>query len=262
MTAPLRRIEGGRRVQHATPDRSASSITIVTVVFNARRLLAKSVESVLSLHRQDVAYIVVDGASTDGTVDYLRASGDRFEYWMSERDRGIYNAMNKAIGLVAPGSFVLFLGAGDTILRLPDADTLAAAQAVGTQVLYGDVLIGEAVFRSSFSRKLQYRNTLHHQGLFVRRCSIPEPWFDESFKVFSDWNLNLQLFTRSASALRLDYTVAYAEPDGISAKLHLREIARLVTKQCGVFSAFLAVIYHGSLHFARYYAGFLSNSRK
>lgn len=258
----VRRIEGGRRVKHATRNRSAPSITIVTVVFNARRLLAKSLESVLSLQRQDVAYIVVDGGSTDGTVDDLRASSDRLEYWMSERDCGIYNAMNKAISLVAPGSFVLFLGAGDTILRLPDTDTLAAAEAVGTHVLFGDVMIGEAVFRSSFSKKLQYRNTLHHQGLFVRRCAIPEPWFDESFKVFSDWNLNLQLLKSGASALRLDYTVAYAEPDGISAKFHLREIARLVNKQCGVFSAFLAVFYHGSLHFARYYAGLLSNFRK
>jgi glycosyltransferase involved in cell wall biosynthesis len=262
MTAALHRIEGGRRVQPDTPDRPAPGITIVTVVFNARALLAKSLQSVLTLQRDDVAYIVVDGASTDGTVDDLHAIGCRLEYWMSERDRGIYNAMNKAIGLAAPGSFILFLGAGDTILRLPDADTLSAAQAVGTHVLYGDVMIGEKMFRSSFNKKLQYRNTLHHQGLFVRRDALSEPWFDESFKVFSDWNLNLQLFTSGATALRLGYTVAYAEPGGVSAKLHLREIARLVAKQCGLFSAFGAVVYHSSLHFVRYYAGFLSNSRK
>lgn len=262
MTAALHRVEGGRRVQPGTLDRPAPGITIVTVVLNARALLAKSLESVLVLQRQDVAYIIVDGASSDGTVDDLRASGDRLEYWMSERDRGIYNAMNKAVGLVAPGSFVLFLGAGDTILRLPDADTLAAAQAVGTQVLYGDVLIGQAVFRSYFSKKLQYRNTLHHQGLLVRRSAIPEPWFDESFKVFSDWNLNFELFTLGVSAQRLDYMVAHAEPAGVSSKLHLSEIARLVATRCGLFSAFLAVLYHGSLHFARRYAGIFRSSCK
>lgn len=256
------RVEGGRRVQSGALARPAPAITIVTVVFNGRALLARSIESVLALGREDVAYIVVDGASRDGTVDDLRASGDRLEYWMSERDCGIYNAMNKAIGLVAPGSLVLFLGAGDTILRLPDAATLAAAQADGTQVLYGDVLIGDALFRSSFSAKLQYRNTLHHQGLFVRRGATPEPWFDESLKVFSDWDLNLSLYRRGVSARRLDYTVAYAEPDGVSAKLHLGEIARMIARRCGSLRSLAAVVYHGGLHLLRRHAALPDRSRE
>jgi glycosyltransferase involved in cell wall biosynthesis len=255
------RAEGGHRVSQTASTRAMPAITVVTVVFNGRALLAKSIASVLALKREDVAYIVVDGASMDGTVDDLRASGDQLDYWMSERDQGIYSAMNKAVQLVAPDSFVLFLGAGDTLLQLPDEATLAAAKADGTQILYGNVLIGDALFRSTFSAKLQYRNTLHHQGLFVRRGTTPEPWFDESLKVFSDWDLNLALYRCGVSARRLDFTVAYAEPDGISAKLHLFEIARIIARRCGPVRALAAVVYHGGLHFLRRHASPPARSR-
>lgn len=257
---PTARVEGGRRLSQPDPARPAPAITIVTVVFNGRAPLVKSIESVLGLQRDDVAYIIVDGASIDGTVDELRAHGDQIEYWMSEQDRGIYNAMNKAVSLVSPDSYTLFLGAGDILLRLPDSATLAAARAEGIQVLYGDVLIGDALFRSSFSPKLQYRNTLHHQGLFVRRGAAPEPWFDESLKVFADWDLNLSLYRRGVPARRLNFTVAYAEPDGISAKLHLGEIARMITRRCGTIRSLVAVVYHGSLHFIRRHAAFPTRS--
>lgn len=262
MTAVLHRAEGGRRVGQNAAAGAVPAITIVTVVYNGRTLLAKSVDSVMAMQRPDVAYIVVDGGSSDGTVEDLRARGDQLEYWMSERDSGIYNAMNKAVGLVTRGSFVLFLGAGDTILQLPDAATLAAAQTNGTQILYGDVLIGNSLFRSSFSPKLQYRNTLHHQGLFVRQGATPEPWFDESLKVFSDWDLNLSLYRRGVPACRLDYTVAYAEPDGVSAKPHLGEIARMIARRCGLLRSFAAVTYHGALHLIRRHAAIPNRSRE
>lgn len=237
-------------------------MTIVTVAYNGCEPLAASVESVVALERDDVEYIVVDGGSADRTVDLLRGYGDKLAYWISEPDSGIYNAMNKAIHLAAHDSYVLFLGAGDKILRLPDAATIAAAKASGTQILYGDVLIGDWLFQSSFSAKLTYRNTLHHQGLFVRKGCPDEPWFDESLMVFSDWDLNLVLFKRGVRAQRLGNTVAYAEPAGVSAKLHLSEIARMITKRCGWMRALAAVGYHGGLHILRRYASVSTGSRE
>lgn len=256
------RIEGGRRAIHAAGAHRAPALTICTVTFNRCEPLTASVESVLALERDDVDYIVVDGGSTDRTVDFLRGCRDRLAYWISEPDSGIYNAMNKAIHLVAADSYVLFLGAGDKIVRLPDAAMIAAAKAASTQILYGDVLVGDWLFQSSFNAKLTYRNTLHHQGLFVRKGCPEEPWFDESLEVFSDWDLNLALFKRGVPAQRLGYTVAYAEPDGISAKLHLSEIARLIAKRCGWTCALAAVGYHGGLHFMRRYASLSASSRK
>lgn len=257
-----RRTAGGRRINKSSVATAPVSLTIVTVVHNGGERLAASINSVTSLQREDVAYIVVDAGSTDGTVDILRSIDDKIEYWISEPDHGIYHAMNKAIKLAEPGTFILFIGAGDKILQLPDSETIAAAKNSDAQVLFGDVLIGEWLFRSSFSAKLKYRNTLHHQGLFVRKGYPEEPWFDESFKVFSDWDFNLSLFKRGVTTKRLDYTVAYAEPDGISAKLNLPEIARLIRKRCGSLHALAAISYHGGLYIIRKYASLSRSPRK
>lgn len=254
------RVEGGRRLG-ASADTTAD-LTIATVAYNARDALATTVGSVLALARPGLSYVVVDGGSTDGTVELLRSCGDTIDHWISEPDRGIYNAMNKAVRLAAPGSYVLFLGAGDRILQLPDPDTLEEARRSGTEMLFGDVRIGGWRFRSSFSAKLQYRNTLHHQGLWIRKGGPDEPWFDESLKVFSDWDLNLRLFRSRVPARRLDHEVAYAEPDGISAKLHLSEIARMLHKRCGPLQALAAVLYHGGLHLVRRHDSVPASVRK
>lgn len=254
----------GKRLRETAPTSTSRSpqITVVTVVYNGAEKLRSTIESVLQQEREDLEYIVVDGGSVDRTVDLLRGYGDKLAYWISEPDSGIYNAMNKAVHLAAHDSYVLFLGAGDKILHLPDAATIAAAKAAGTQILYGDVLIGDWLFQSSFGAKLTYRNTLHHQGLFVRKGCPDEPWFDESLKVFSDWDLNLVLFKRGVRAQPLGDTVAYAEPDGVSAKLHLPEIAWMIAKRCGWMRALAAVGYHGGLHILRRYASISTGSRE
>lgn len=255
-------IEGGRRVIHKSSSGRTPTLTIATVTYNCRNQLAVTVNSVLALQRDDIDYIVVDGGSSDRTIDLLRGYGDRLEYWLSEPDEGIYDAMNKAVGLAVPNSYILFLGAGDEVLRVPDRRTIAVAKAAGIEMLFGDVLIGKRLFRSSFSAKLNYRNTLHHQGLFIRKGSQTEPWFNKSLRIFADWDVNLGLFVRKVRAEYLGYTVAYAEPDGVSAKLHLAEIAQMIVKRSGWMRALAAVAYHGFLYIIRLYARFSNSTRK
>lgn len=256
------KLEGGRRLGLPAPDGRDVELTIITVAFNARAALEDSVESVRALSRPDVSYIVIDGGSNDGTVEFLQSCCDTIDYWLSEPDRGIYNAMNKALQFAAQGSYVLFLGAGDRILRVPDPETMAEARRSLAQMLFGDVRIGARLFRSSFSAKLQYRNTLHHQGLWIRKGALEEPWFDETLNVYSDWDLNLRLFQRQVSAKRLYHEVAYAEPDGISAKPHLAEIGRMLLKRCGPLRALAAVVYHGGLHLVRRHDSLPASIRK
>lgn len=258
----VKKTEGGSRVGRDAPNCAKKNITIVTVVYNRCSQLAASVQSVIALARSDVAYIVVDAGSKDGGIDLLKSYGDRIEYWVSEPDSGIYNAMNKAVQFADHGSYILFLGAGDRILRVPDAKVITEAREANTKILFGDVFVGDWRFRSSFSAKLYYRNTLHHQGLLILNEFPSESWFDESLKVFSDWDLNLRLFQGRVSARYLDYAVAYAEPDGVSAKLHLLEIARMIRKRSGLLAALAAACYHGALHMTRRYARLFPSTRK
>lgn len=247
----LKGLKGGRRIRHhpSEPQRG-HAWTAVTVVCNGCDMLAESVASVLAQQRSDVAH-VVDGGSKDRTVDFLESCCGKIEYWISERDRGISHAMNKTVQFATQGNYSLFLGSSDKILRLSDPATIAEARDSGTQLLFGNVLIGDWLFRFWLRAKLQYRNTLHHQGLFIHKEGPQELWSDESLKVLSDWDLNLKPFLNGVSAQRLNYTITYVEPDGASAKLHLSEIARMIRKRCGPLQALVAIIYHGGLHLVR-----------
>src|SRR5450432_3085742 len=96
----------------------APLVSVVTVVYNGAAQLRSTIESVLGQKRDDIEYIIVDGGSTDGTIDILRGLDDRIDYWISEPDAGIYDAMNKGIHL-ARGKFVHHLNIGDRLLRIP-----------------------------------------------------------------------------------------------------------------------------------------------
>lgn len=87
-------------------------ITVVTVCYNAVNEIEKTIRSVLSQTYPDKEYIVIDGGSTDGTVDIIRKYADRIDYWISEPDGGIYEGMTKGIEH-ATGDYINFMNAGD-----------------------------------------------------------------------------------------------------------------------------------------------------
>ena len=89
-------------------------ISVVTVCYNAADTIEKTMLSVLNQTYHDIEYIIIDGGSTDGTVEIIRKYADRIAYWVSEPDKGIYDAMNKGIK-VATGEYIYFLGADDLL---------------------------------------------------------------------------------------------------------------------------------------------------
>jgi glycosyltransferase involved in cell wall biosynthesis len=119
------------------------TFSIITVVYNGEPLLQGTMNSVFSQTYTDYEYLVIDGASKDGTRALIAAAEDRFEgrmRWLSEPDKGLYDAMNKGLGL-AEGTFVWFLNAGDH-LHAPDTlQQVAAKIDTNTDVLYGDTLL-------------------------------------------------------------------------------------------------------------------------
>lgn len=92
------------------------TLSIITINFNNKEGLIKTVESVVHQSYQDFEYIVIDGGSTDGSADYIKEQQTHFDYWVSEPDKGIYNAMNKGIE-VAKGEYCLFLNSGDWLVE-------------------------------------------------------------------------------------------------------------------------------------------------
>ena len=90
-------------------------ITVITINYNNRDGLRKTIDSVVNQTHNDYEYIIIDGGSTDGSLDVIKLYSNRIDYWKSEPDRGIYNAMNKGID-VARGEYCIFLNSGDYFL--------------------------------------------------------------------------------------------------------------------------------------------------
>ena len=160
-------------------------VTVITVARNARNDLRRTMESVARLSYPDVEYIVVDGASTDGTVEMLEKSkGVR---WTSEADRGIYDAMNKGV-TKATSEWVIFMNAGD---RFASDDVIERVfshpETDAADVIYGDVVKRGTVCSASPEPVDGHRMFFCHQSCIARcKCLIDTP-FDISHRMSADF---------------------------------------------------------------------------
>lgn len=167
-------------------------LSIITVNLNNREGLKKTIDSVVAQTFRDFEWIVIDGGSTDGSRELIEQYADHFAYWVSEPDKGIYNAMNKGIK-VAKGEYLQFLNSGDWLC---DEKVLQKVFDSGPdeQIVYGDCLESDGslhVFPSSLDALYFYRDMLNHQASFIR-SSLLEEGYDENYKYASDWLFFLQ----------------------------------------------------------------------
>ena len=194
-----RKGEGGLRMQgcfkKSLPDKPL--ITVITVVFNDEKYLEETIQSVINQTYANVEYIIIDGASTDGTVDIIKKYEGRIDYWVSEPDGGIYDAMNKGIG-IANGEWIYFLGSDDVLLNV--LHEMAGNFIDKKTIYYGDVYMPKKHRRydGEFTLyKLMLRN-ICHQAIFYPKEVFNKYLFDLKYKSFADYYLNILCFTDKA----------------------------------------------------------------
>jgi glycosyltransferase involved in cell wall biosynthesis len=238
--------QGGLRTRGFVrkPFKSKPLISIITTVYNAVRDLDVTIQSVLKQSYENIEYIIIDGGSTDGTLDTIRRYEDKVDLWISEPDDGIYDAMNKGWSVANDESFVLFLGAGDKILNLPPD----IKKSDMSHVIFGKVdLGGGKFFNSKADIRLKLGNTLHHQALLINKSLSPEPPFNTKYKIYADFDFNQRLLRQGVKFVHSDNFVSYFMPSGVTsricAKELLRESASVVKKNFGMFWTILAVVY-------------------
>ena len=205
------------------PPAAPVRIAIVIVCLNMLEALKKTLHSIDALGSDCVETYIVDGASKDGTPAYLQGLAHPGISWTSERDSGIYDAMNKGWNMTPPHSYVLYLGAGDEILSVPTQDALQAHWAKGVKVVLGVCQMEGWLFVSAWTRKVFLHNTAHHQGMLVHRSVWPRSPFDTSFRVYGDWEFNARMFHSGVVAQADPNLVARAMPGGVSARFNFRE---------------------------------------
>ena len=195
-------------------------LSIITVNLNNRDGLQKTIDSVVSQTFKDFEWIVIDGGSTDGSKELIERYADHFAYWVSEPDKGIYNAMNKGIR-VAKGDYLQFLNSGDwlcdkTVLERCFYHRLDADIAYGNLYFcYGD-REDEYCYPEQLSFRFLYKYSLGHPASFIKRGLIQKTMYDEELSIVSDWKFYLIQALKNKRFEYIDMPIACFNVDGIS----------------------------------------------
>lgn len=195
-------------------------LTIITINYNNLSGLKKTVDSVLFQSFSDYEWIVIDGGSSDGGREFLEQNASRFAFWCSEPDEGIYNAINKGISH-ATGEYIQFLNSGDWLCA---EDTLEKvfSKKYSADVLYGDMFqvngIRNRLIRYPKNLPLFFflYDSLCHQACFYKRELFNNNLYDESFRIVSDWAMNIKLILEGKRYKHLNMPIVYYDNNGIS----------------------------------------------
>jgi glycosyltransferase involved in cell wall biosynthesis len=174
-------------------DRATPLVSIVTVVKNGAQTLERTLRSVLDQGFEDLEYVVIDGESTDGSLDIVRRYESRIAYWRSEPDNGLYDAMNKGVR-AAKGRWLLFLGADDELVV--DLREIATLLKDERTVYYGDAYMPrrKVLYDGPFSAyKIMFKN-ICQQAIFYPRSVFDAYSFDLRYRLWADHALNMALF--------------------------------------------------------------------
>ena len=201
---------------------TAVKISVITVCFNSVQTIEQTLDSVAEQVGVDLEHIIIDGDSTDGTVDILHRAKDSISYWVSEPDGGIYDAMNKGLQR-ARGEWVLFLNADDYLASPTSLASLLEAVspevaiiAGGTMMKYNDF---DRPFRSSRYFGLLLQLPFMHPSTIVRRSAF-ERWgsFDTRYRLAADCDLLLRLIAQGEHYRVIETPSTVMRDGGASAK--------------------------------------------
>lgn len=206
-------------------------LSVITIVYNNVADIEQTMLSVLGQTYPDIEYIIVDGFSTDGTLDIINKYKDRLGRLITEKDEGIYDAMNKGLA-AATGDYVLFMNSGDELFA---NDTVAKvfATAEDADIYYGETEMIDASGQSlgqrrhkapeSFTwRSFKYGMSISHQAIYIKR-SIAEP-FDRRYHLSADIDWILKAAKKAKKIVNVHQYVAKYLVGGMSKKRHRQSL--------------------------------------
>ncbi len=220
-------------------------VSVITVVFNNEEFIEKTILSVANQTYKNIEYIIVDGGSTDGTINIIKKYEEHISKWISEKDKGLYDAMNKGIKM-STGDYVWFMNSGDTIYEKTTLEKSIGFQG-DADVYYGDTMIVDengkeiGLRRLRPPKNLNWRHFIHgmlvcHQSVIVKK-SISElyQWHDYPHSADFDWVLKA---LRKAKSIINTHQIMCAFLDGGQSKrtikVSLKERFQIMVKNYGV----------------------------
>lgn len=228
-------------------------ISIITVVFNGEKLIERTIKSVLSQTYSNIEYIIIDGASTDGTLTILEQFKTNIAKIISEKDKGIYDAMNKGLE-IASGDYILFLNAGDELFD-PQTITKVFVSSVNADVYYGNTIITDVSGNHVGNRRLtpppqltwkslKYGMCVSHQSFIAKRL-LCDP-YNLKYSISSDIDWVISVLKKSNKIVNTQIYIAKFLEGGAS-KQHkikaLQERFNIMVKHYGFFQTLLNHLY-------------------
>lgn len=201
-------------------------VSVVTVTYNAEKYISRTIESVLIQDYPQLEYIIVDGKSLDNTIKIIEKYNDlfvdkgiKFRY-ISEKDNGIFDAMNKSLSLLE-SDYVLFLNAGDYLV---DGKTIKKVFMkifdCNADIIYGNYYVYSKNKRKKIisepTMELSKKMICTHQAIFTKICCLKERPYNTNYKMAADYDFYLEMFKKGKIFLKVDIPIVYFDIAGVS----------------------------------------------
>lgn len=177
--------------------------------------------SVINQSYDNIEYIIIDGKSTDGSVDIIKKYSAKISYWVSEPDKGIFNAMNKGLQ-AASGEWVNFMNAGDIFVSSSVISDIFNNNVSSCDVLFGDTMSNKGMlklkpfFSASFRKFLPVPMGIVHQSIFVKTRTAQSVGFNEDFRVSADYNMMMTIYKNGGIFKYINMPVSLFDTNGYS----------------------------------------------
>ncbi len=215
-------------------------LSIITVCYNARNIIEETINSVISQTYSKIEYIVIDGNSKDSTQEIIGKYKNSIDYYVSEPDKGIYDAMNKGIK-VAKGDYILFMNAGDKLYRdTIIAEWIKTIEHNNAEIYYGDVIYhysyGDRYVKALNLKRIVNMMVFSHQSVMVSAHLLKDSLFDTQYRYAADYNFLLRCYLKKIKFVYSPIPISVVEMEKGATAYNFRASKREVLsihKSCG-----------------------------
>ncbi len=244
---------------------NSPKFTIITITYNAARWLERTVVSILSQSYPNIEYLIIDGGSKDGTVDIIKQYAPGIAYWVSEPDKGLYDAMNKGLKQ-ATGDYVWFINAGDTLQSAATVQRIAmkiGKRSSLPDIIYGETSIVDADGKPLGMRRLKAPKQLTwksfrmgmlvcHQSFIAKRTIAPE--YDLQYRLSADYDWCIRCLKQAKSIYNTKMILSNYLEEGLSTQQRKASLKERYEVMCKYYGKFATIILHGWFALRFYYA--------
>jgi len=227
---PKRKEEGGLRTKgyHKKSYQDKPLVSIITVVKNDEKHLEQTIKSVINQTYSNIEYIIIDGASNKGTLEIIKNYEDKIEYWLSEADNGIYDAMNKGVD-ISTGEWINFMNAGDRFYENNIIEKIFLGKNCNVDFIYGDCKIEYDLGFSRIQKAGEIKNLwkgmiCSHQSLFSRGYILKKCKFNINNRNGADFEFLFTCYMNKFKFRNVHFPIATVSAGGLSDTDRVRSI--------------------------------------